>query len=368
MSLESISITNYKNIESSELIFSSSLNCFVGANGSGKTNILDAIHYLSLTKSAISADKDSVNCDSEFFIIQGKYSTPLSDQVESITASYKRGSKKKISRGSKEYDKLSDHIGRFPLVMIAPQDSALVSSAPDYRRRFLNAFASQIDAQYLSLMMRYNAVVVSRNTLLKNPNSQEEVIDIISEQLADLGSRIHSLRTAYIQQLAPIVEHYYALISGKRERIEIAYKSQLNQESMLEQLRRNMKRDLILGYTSVGVHRDDIELTMNSHPIKAYGSQGQQKSLLIAIKLAEAKLIGEKCGKSAILLLDDVFDKLDMNRVENLISLVASNEFGQIFITDSNKVRLGQIAKKFDSTSKVFEVDGGEIRNSNFQD
>ncbi len=363
MYLSNISVTNFKNIELAELSFSESLNCFVGSNGSGKTNILDAIHYLSLTKSALCTDSGAITHNRDFFIVQGRYNSTNTQSSESITVSFKRGGGKKILRGTKEYEKLSDHIGRFPLVMIAPGDAALISDAPEYRRRFLNAFLSQIDPHYLALMMRYNAVLASRNSALKNPNGQYEIIEILSEQLAEIGTKVYNLRLGYITQLAPVVSKFYEVISGSRESIEISYKSKLEEGPMLEQLKRNLERDLVLGYTSIGVHRDDISLTMNGYAVRSVGSQGQQKSLLLALKLSEARVISEKCGRKAILLLDDVFDKLDMSRVENLVGLVSSEDFGQIFITDSNKVRLEGIAKKFDTPLKMFEVEGGEIRD-----
>lgn len=362
MYLENLSITGYKNIAFSELNLSSSLNCFVGSNGAGKTNVLDAVHYLSLTKSAFSTDPASVAHGSDFFILRGHYRSHGEELPSVITTSFKRLVGKRVMSGSKVYDRLSDHIGRFPLVMITPHDSALISESPEYRRRFLNAFLSQVDSYYLSLMMRYNSFLASRNAALKGFDGQVELIEILSEQLSEVGSKVHALRSDYIALLAPIVAKFYALISGSSESIELSYRSKLNGGSMVDLLALSLERDLVMGYTSVGIHRDDIVLTMDGYPIRTYGSQGQQKSLLLALKLAEATLIGQHCGRKCLLLLDDVFDKLDMSRVENLVALVASGDFGQIFITDSNKVRLEGIVSRFDSGARIFELDRGSIR------
>lgn len=362
MYLDSISIVGFKNLAQNELRFAPSLNCFVGFNGSGKTNLLDAIHFLSLTKSAVtSIDGACVNHDGEFFIIKGNFVLDA-DKHEQVTVSYKRNSGKKVMRSGKEYERLGEHIGMFPAVMVCPQDVALVADASDERRRFLNSFLSQINAEYLSLVVRYNALLLSRNKLLKSPDGQGEIIDIISSQIGTIGDRICGIRAEFIEQFRPIVKQYYKAISGDNEPVEISYRSQLCEGSMESLLRASLGKDIALGHTTVGIHRDDLVLTMNGHPIRVCGSQGQQKSLLIALKLAEAKVIGERVGKKAIMLLDDVFDKLDMDRVANLIEVVSSDHFGQIFITDSNKVRLEQIVEKFAEGYEIFNVCQGDIQ------
>lgn len=362
MYLTSLSVVGFKNLTEVELTLAPSLNCMVGANGSGKTNLLDAIHYLSLTKSAITTpDTACVNHDGDFFIIKGSYATG-DDRHEQITATYKRQSGKKMMRSGKEYERMSEHIGLFPAVMICPQDVALVADASDERRRFVNSFLSQINTEYLSLVVRYNALLASRNKLLKSPHGQGEIIDIISGQIGAIGDRVFRLRDEFIKEFAPVVSHYYKAISGDSEPVEVSYKSRLAEGAMETLLRANLGRDIALGHTSIGIHRDDLSLTMNGHPIRVCGSQGQQKSLLIALKLAEAKIISERSGKQAIMLLDDVFDKLDMDRVENLVGVVSSEHFGQIFITDSNKVRLESIVEKFADDYKMFNVSQGDVK------
>lgn len=361
MYLETLTINGYKSITEAELNFSSLLNCFVGENGSGKTNILDAIHFLSLTKSAAALpDKGCVKHGEKYFILRGSYENFSKDKSQSITASYQIGGRKKIMLSGKEYSKLSDHIGRFPLVMVSPGDVELIADAASVRRAFMNTFFSQIDSEYLALMIRYNAILAQRNIMLKDPTSDSVVLEIVSEQLSEIGQRIFSLRSAHIDELSPIVADFYNKISGKREEIAVNYISQLTEKPLSELLRENLSRDLAIGHTSAGIHRDDISLKMNDYPIRSIGSQGQQKSLLLALKLAEAKIIAQKRGVKALLLLDDVFDKLDMERVENLVKLVAGEDFGQIFITDANKVRLEGIVEKFDTNYKMFELHRGE--------
>lgn len=362
MYLESLSITQYKNIDFEELNFSSSLNCFVGVNGSGKTNILDAIHYLSLTKAAAALpDKRCVKHDKEFFLLKGKYCSMDESLQYNISASYQRNRRKKFMHSGKEYERLSEHIGRFPLVMVSPQDVALISEAAQHRRNFMNTLFSQVDSSYLQQMVRYNAILEQRNSLLKNFGGDSTVLEIISDQLSYAGQRIYEMRGALIKQLSPIVAEFYSAISGDREQITVRYDSRLHEAPMSELLRQNLERDIVLGYTSRGIHRDDIELLMDDYPIRGMGSQGQQKSLLLAIKLAEAKMIEKLCGKKALLLLDDVFDKLDMTRVENLVKLVSGEGFGQIFITDANKIRLEGIVERFDKNYKMFELLDGKI-------
>ncbi len=362
MYLDTLSIAHYKNISEEELNFSPSLNCFVGANGSGKTNVLDAIHYLSLTKSALrTSDTGCIEHGEQFFILKGKYSSHSDEKSHTISATFQRGKGKKFMHSTKEYERLGDHIGRFPLVIVTPADVELISDGAEYRRRFINTLFSQIDAEYLSLMVKYNGVLAQRNSLLKNHFGQDEVLEIVSLQLSDIGSKIHRKRSAFIEALSPIVREFYLAISGGREEITINYRSKLNEGAMEALLLQSVERDKVLGYTSVGIHRDDITLLMDGHAIRSVGSQGQQKSLLLAIKLAEAKLIAQYSEKRAILLLDDVFDKLDMQRVENLVELVAGENFGQIFISDANKVRLEGIVERFDKNYKMYEVNSGKI-------
>ncbi|MEG0602625.1 MAG: DNA replication and repair protein RecF, partial [Mucinivorans sp.] len=256
---------------------------------------------------------------------------------------------------------LMNHIGLIPVVMISPCDTYLISEAADERRRFLNTHLSQTDAEYMATLSRYNSLLIERNRLLKNPIGFDDVLVILNEQMADLATVIYHKRAAFVEQLAPIVAEYYCAISGDTETAGVAYRSALSSESMIDILHRTMERDYALGYTSSGVHRDELDLFIGDYPIRRYGSQGQQKSMLIAMRLAQAKMVEMTNAQKVILLLDDIFDKLDSSRVRNLIQLVSSEDFGQIFITDSNKVRLESIVECFSSDYKLFTVSQGEI-------
>lgn len=362
MVLNHLSLLSFKNIAQAEIDFSSSLNCFVGDNGSGKTNVLDAIHYLSITRSALGmSDAQCVRHGDSFFMAKGTYAAPV-DRTEQISVSYRRQTGKKVMRSGKEYDRLMNHIGLIPLVMISPADTYLISESGEERRKFLNTHLSQIDAEYMAALSHYNTLLAERNKLLKNPLGFDEVLCIINEQMAKAGTEIYEKRAAFVERLAPVVAEYYRTISQDTESVDITYRSALVDCSMLELLERNTERDYMLGFTSSGIHRDDMELTIAGYPIRRYGSQGQQKSMLVALRLAQAKILEQiNPENNAIMLLDDVFDKLDMQRVENLIALVSGEHFGQIFITDSNKVRLEAIVERFASDYKLFTVKEGEI-------
>lgn len=360
MFLENLSITGFKNLEQCELSLSPQLNCFVGSNGSGKTNILDAIHYLSLTKSGVqSTDGRCVIHSGDFFILKGQYGGM--DLAQSITISFQPGRGKKVKFGEKDYPRISDHIGRFPLVMITPYHSVLISESAEHRRGFMNAFFSQINPHYMAILMRYNGVLQQRNTLLKSPDADPTLLSVIGQQLSALGHEVFDLRAQYIAELSGLVCEYYQAISGGRESIEVHYNSKLQDHNMAELMAERLPRDMALGYTTAGIHRDDLVFSMDGHPFRAFGSQGQQKSLLIALKLAEARLTSQISGRGAILLLDDVFDKLDSTRVENLVGLVSGGGFGQIFMTDASKTNLRSIAQKFGCDYKIFEVQDGVI-------
>ncbi len=362
MYLDFLTISAYKNVAEAAMQLSPNLNCFTGHNGAGKTNILDAVHYLSLTRSAVGTiDSRCVNHQSDFFILKGRYSVG-SDTSESITVSYNtRDKKKRVMRGAKEYERFSEHIGRFRVVMVSPSDSVLISDSPEGRRRFMDTFFSQLDGNYLSTLVRYNAALAGRNSLLKQGCYDAELMEVYTLQLCDLAQKICDARQQYVAELGPLVAQYYGVISGDKEVVEVTYKSKVLGGNLRELLHESLHRDSVLGYTTVGVHRDDLSLTMNSELIRAYGSQGQQKSLLLSLKLAEAKIIAHHTGQSPILLLDDIFDKLDISRVENLVGLVSGEDFGQIFLSDASKVRIASIVEKFSMGHKIFEVNGGNI-------
>lgn len=363
MYLHTLSLINFKNIEQENLSLSPDINCLVGDNGAGKTNVIDAVYYLSMCKSALGmTDGQSIRHGEEFFMIEGGYTTD-NERNEQIVCSFARRGGKCIKRAGKEYDRLSDHVGLIPVVIISPADSVLISDAAEERRRFLNAFISQLDRGYLSAVMRYNSILSERNRLLKQMGSaaQDEILDILDQQLVAYGNTVHAKRAELIERIGPIVADYYRRLSGDREQVEIGYRSELNDTPFEELLRAHRQKDLINQYSGCGVHRDDLTLKIGGYPLRKYGSQGQQKSFLIALKLAQYKVVAEHKGERPILLLDDLFDKLDAGRVEQLIKVVSGAEFGQIFITDCNKLRLQTILDNAAESYRLFAVGEGHI-------
>lgn len=364
MFLERISILNFKNIEEAELVFSANVNCLVGDNGAGKTNLIDAVYYLSISKSSVGlTDGQSVRHGSDYFMLDGRYSLSEGERREAIVCSFKRGGGKVIKRNGKEYDRVSEHIGLLPLVMVSPADTALIHESGDERRRFLNSFLSQTDREYLTAIVRYNHLLQERNRLLKTGvgSAFDEILEVLDMQLIETGTAVHEKRAEMIRRLAPKVAEYYGILSSDREEVTVSYKSELTETPFAELLTAARERDRVCGFTNCGVHRDDIKLEILGFPIRKYGSQGQQKSMLLALKLAQFDMMRELRGIRPILLLDDVFDKLDMARVEALIGMVSSDRFGQIFITDSNKIRLEGILTRLTENYKLFGVNGGQF-------
>lgn len=362
MYLKKINIINFKNISETSLEFCPNINCFSGLNGAGKTNILDAIHYLSLCKSSTGLnDRQCVNNESDFFLIDGHYSFP-SNMEEVITCSYSLQKSKVIKRSGKEYSKLSEHIGLLPLVMVSPFDTCLINDAPEDRRRFINSFISQIDKEYLNALVRFNALIAQRNILLKEPQCLRlDILEVIDMQICSYSDVIYTKRKNFIETISPIVSSYYRKISSDDKDISIEYKSSLNKGSISDLLADSLERDKVMGYTTVGVHRDNIEFKIDDYLIRKYGSQGQQKSFLIALKLAQFNVISDYKSLKPILLLDDIFDKLDLERVEKLISLVSQQDFGQIFITDANKVRVDSILRNLTGEHLCYNVNNGVV-------
>lgn len=363
MILQRLSLVNFKNIREAELAFCGKLNCFVGDNGTGKTNLIDAVHYLSMCKSAFNlTDGQSVNHDADFFLLDGRYT--VGEGREEITCGFKKGNGKVLKRNGKEYEKLSEHIGLLPVVLVSPSDTSLIHESGEDRRKFLNALLSQLDKEYLHQLIRYNRVLAERNKLLKQSYSGgfAEILEVLDMQLAETGTRIHAKRRELIETLSPVVEKYYAVLSDDREQVSVSYKSELNETPFDELLKAAYERDRILQHTTVGIHRDDIRMKIGGYPLRKYGSQGQQKSFLVTLKLAQFEVIADHCQYKPILLLDDIFDKLDMERVERLIRLVSDDRFGQIFITDSNKVRLDGILESLEPDFRLFTVAGGVIQ------
>lgn len=367
MFLREISILNYKNIREATLRFSDKLNCFVGLNGQGKTNILDAIYYLSFTKSAYNTiDSQNITHDAEMALIQGRYDfdNATEDDCEVISCGIKRGVKKQFRRGKKDYQRLIDHIGLIPLVMVSPQDSELISEGSDERRRFVDGVISQYNKQYLEHLTQYNALLKQRNALLKQyedypQNAPSELFEVIEMQMVVHATYIFEQRTDFIQRFVPAFQEVYSAISGNSEQVSLHYTSQLQDRDLAEAFTRTRQRDLIVGWTTQGIHKDELDMRLGEYPLKRVGSQGQQKSYLLAMKLGQAIFLGKP-----ILLLDDIFDKLDSERVERIIRLVSSERFGQIFITDTDRQHLTSILQGMQHASSVFHVSNGEFVQS----
>ncbi len=362
MRLKSLSIINYKNIPEATLDFSDKINCFVGDNGMGKTNVLDAVYYLSFCKShSNSIDSQNINHEAEFFLIQGDYIK--NDTPEHIYCGLKRRQKKQFKRNKKEYEKLSDHIGLIPLVMVSPDDSQLISEGSEERRKFMDGVISQYNKQYLQQLLHYNNTLKQRNALLKSENPIDEtVFEILEEQMDSTGRYIHEARTSFIQSFIPVFREFHSKISGNREQVSLEYSSQYQRhEDLRVRMAETRERDRILGYSTQGIHKDELEMTLDTYPIKKVGSQGQNKTYLIALKFAQFDFLKKIHQCAPLLLLDDIFDKLDAGRVEEIVKLVASDMFGQIFITDTNRENLDKILLRLKSESKIFRVTGGEI-------
>lgn len=363
MRLERLSLLNFKNITECELVPCAGINCIVGSNGAGKTNVVDAIHYLSMSKSSLPmTDGQCVSHGEQFYMLSGDYTTD-GDMGVTVSCGFKKGAGKSLKFCGKEYERLADHIGVIPVVMVSPADGALVVEAAEERRRWLNAFISQLDHSYLDTTMRYNRVLAERNTLLKQGEmAMPELLDILDERLAELGERVAATRREVLGRLAPIVERLYLAIAGQRESVELAYRSELNKAPLLEVLRASRTKDLVMGFTTSGVHRDDVVMTIGGYPLRKYGSQGQQKSFLLALKLAQYTLLHERLGEKPILLLDDLFDKLDESRLESLVKLTSGEDYGQVFITDCNRERIITILQRSGQEFLLFGVEDGEVK------
>ena len=364
MYLKNLTLTNFKNYELTDLEFSPKINCFVGNNGVGKTNILDAIHYLSLAKSFFNnIDSISIRHGEDYFILQG---TMVRDgEEDQIYCAFQKQKQKLLKRNGKDYQKLSDHVGRYPVVMISPADSALISEGSEDRRRFMNKIISQYNAEYLDSVLMYNKALQQRNRLLKDFRSSGsfdiDMLSIWDSQLIKFGSYIYKEREILINELIPVFQEYYSMISSEREKVKLTYRSHLSEGDFGETLSNVVNKDRFLEYTTVGIHKDDLLLDMNDFPVKTLGSQGQQKSYLVALKLAKFDYIKRKAGYSPILLLDDIFDKFDADRVEQIIRLVGNHRFGQIFITDTHQSRLHDILSSHNTDYKLFSIEENKV-------
>lgn len=363
MWLKRISILNYKNLEQVDLAFSRKMNCIIGRNGMGKTNLMDAVYYLSFCKSATNpVDSQNICHDQDFFVVQGFYETDDGDPEE-VYCGLKRRQKKQFKRNKKEYTRLSDHIGLIPLVMVSPADSLLIAGGSEERRRFMDVVISQFDREYLDALIRYNKALLQRNTLLKaEVEPEEELMAVWEEAMAASGEVVYRKRREFIDEFIPVFQSYYSYISQGREQVSLAYESHAAEGNLLELLAVSRQRDRIMGYSLKGVHKDDLIMQLGDFPIKREGSQGQNKTYLIALKLAQFEFL-KRTGShtTPIVLLDDIFDKLDASRVEQIVKLVAGDSFGQIFITDTNRDHLDKILKKIEGDYKLFEVDNGMV-------
>lgn len=359
MYLRKISLVNFKNISSQTLDFQEKINCFVGNNGVGKTNILDAIYYLSFAKSYFnSVALQNIRHGEDFFMIEGNY--VLGERDEKIVCSLKKGQKKVLKRNGKAYDKFSEHIGQLPLVIISPADRDLIVEGSETRRKFIDGVISQQDKEYLQSLIQYNKVVSQRNALLKyfaaNRTFDALNLKIYDEQLISFGTIIYNKRKKFLDDFVPTFNEKYQIISEDKEMVNLVYKSQLESMSFEKLLIQNLEKDKILQYTTVGIHKDDLSFEIGGYPIKKFGSQGQQKSYLIALKLAQFQFIKVQASIVPILLLDDVFDKLDEHRVSQIIKLVNKDEFGQIFITDTHAERTEDVIKKSNKAYQMFKL------------
>lgn len=369
MQLNSLKINYFKNYSQEEFNFTGKVNVFTGKNGSGKTNILDAIYYLSFTKSYFNpSDTGNVNINSDYFLLQGEYKNAM-DGNDMVSCAFKIGDRKHFKLNNKEYGRMADHVGLFPLVIISPSDSNLIHGGGDERRKYMDGVISQFDKSYLDLLLDYNKILQQRNSYLKylyeNRRKDSLQLDIWDEKLVETGNEIYFKRKSFLEAFIPMIKQFYAFITNENELVDLDYKSQLLEGDFMEMVLQNRQKDKAVGHTTVGVHRDDIELIINNLQVRRFASQGQQKSFVVALKLAQFEYTKLKKGYKPLLLLDDIFDKLDYNRIAQLMKLVSRNEFGQIFITDTNTERVLNIFQTIGVKPKLYEIDYGKKISEN---
>ena len=360
MELCNISLLNYRNLVEVNIDLSPGINCFIGSNGMGKTNLLDAVYYLSFCKSAVNAsDSSNILHDAPFFMLQGCYQSGSGIESE-ISCGLKRGDKKQFRKDGKLYDRLSDHIGTVPLVMVSPADNELIAGGSEERRRFMDVVISQYDKEYLQSLIRYNRALQQRNALLRGEREPDaEMLSLIEEMMTEEALFINRCRKEFIDELVPIFTRFHNAITGGCEHVSLSYRSHLNEGNLLEMLCASRADDRRLGHTSKGVHRDELVMQLDGYPLRREGSQGQNKTFLVALKLAQYDFLRTKGGEMPLLLLDDIFDKLDSRRVERIIALVAGDGFGQIFITDVNREHIDGILEQINGAYRLFEVENG---------
>ncbi len=359
--LTQLHAVQFKNHTQLDLEFSPTLNALVGNNGAGKTNVLDAIYYLCVTKSYFHpVDSHHIQHDAPFFVVEGLFNEEKASQRVKVRCALKRGGKKSFTVDDVAYDRLAEHIGRFPVVMISPSDRDLLSEGSEVRRKFMDSIIAQSNKEYLNHLLDYQKTVQQRNALLKyfaaNRTFSSEQLSLYNERLCRLAPKIHTARKEFVSAFSPLLQRFYDLLSGGQESVDFLYSSGLEHHSMEELLRMHESRDRLTQYTTVGIHKDDLDFQLMGHPLKRVGSQGQQKSYLVALKLANFALLVETMGRKPLLLLDDVFDKLDAQRVEALVSLVQAHEFGQIFVSDTHPERTTDLVKRMDPNAAVFPL------------
>jgi len=358
MIINKLSVLNYKNIRQSEIVFSVKTNCFFGNNGMGKTNLLDAIYYLSFCKSHVNTpDSKLIYNNEDICVLQGYYD--YDGRQEDVFCAIKRGHRKQFMRNRKEYDRLSEHIGLLPLVMVSPADSDLITGGSDERRRFADMIISQHDSRYLNALIQYNKAVTQRNALLRAHNESASLYDVFEMQMGMYAPMIYEKRKILIEELLPLFNEYHKMICNSGETVGLRYAAAVADIDIMQALKASRQRDLLIGYTTVGVHKDDFEMTLDSELMRRTGSQGQNKTFLIALKLAQFSYMTQKGATKPLLLLDDIFDKLDANRVERIIELVSGDRFGQIFITDTNRKNLDRILEAIGQDFALFEMKEG---------
>ncbi len=359
MYLKKISLFNYKNFSEVNFDFDSKINCFVGKNGIGKTNVLDAIYHLSYGKSYFNPlAVQNIKHGEDFFVIDGEFEK--AERTEQIVCSLKKGQKKILKRNNKLYTKFSDHIGFIPLVIISPADRDLITEGSEPRRKFIDSVISQLDSAYLQKLIQYQKVLTQRNALLKyfasNQIFETDTLSIYNEQLNELGQSIYEKRNQFIADFIPIFNKHHQIITNSQETVQLVYESGLHEKSLLKLLEENIAKDRVLQYTSNGIHKDDLSFEIDHYPIKKFGSQGQQKSFLIALKLAQFEFVKKQSGENPILLFDDIFDKLDETRVAKIVAMVNDELFGQLFISDTHPERTEEIIKSTHQSYKIFNL------------
>ncbi len=359
MYLKKISLYNYKNFSEANFDFDNKINCFVGKNGIGKTNVLDAIFHLSYGKSYFNPlAVQNIKHGEEFFVIEGEFEKK--ERAEIVICSLKKGQKKILKRNGKQYDKFSEHIGFIPLVIISPADRDLIVEGSETRRKFIDTVISQLDTTYLNQLIQYQKTLSQRNALLKyfalNQVFETDTLSIYNQQLDELGKIIFEKRNHFLADFVPIFNKHHQTITGSAETVQLVYESQLFEKDLLQLLQESINKDRVLQYTSAGIHKDDLSFEIDHYPIKKFGSQGQQKSFLIALKLAQFEFVKKNSGENPILLFDDIFDKLDESRVEKIIEMVNNSDFGQLFISDTHPERAETIIKSTHQSYKVFNL------------